>query len=119
MLYIILFTQEQFNAIFLITSLIGTVTSWVTIKVNLKPSLETSDQDLKVISPKELPNFSKVGGMQKVKEELKRTVGFIISQSKTAQQYDVNFNGVLLYGPRGVGKTYLAQATAGEFGLNF
>ena len=95
------------------------ITSWVTIKVNLKPSLETSDQDLKVISPKELPNFSKVGGMQKVKEELKRTVGFIISQSKTAQQYDVNFNGVLLYGPRGVGKTYLAQATAGEFGLNF
>jgi SpoVK/Ycf46/Vps4 family AAA+-type ATPase len=28
-------------------------------------------------------------------------------------------NGILLHGPRGGGKTFLAEATAGEFDLNY
>ena len=35
------------------------------------------------------------------------------------KQYGEVRNGILLYGPQGTGKSLLAEATAGEFGLNF
>ena len=34
-------------------------------------------------------------------------------------KYGVVRNGILLHGPRGGGKTFLAEATAGEFDLNY
>ena len=66
-----------------------------------------------------LPDFSAVGGMDALKEELGDTFGRLLAFTDEADAYKIRFNGLLLHGPAGVGKTFVAKATAGEFGLNF
>lgn len=73
---------------------------------------------LRVVSPSELPTFADVGGMQALKEELTNTVGLLLAYAGEADALKIDFNGILLHGPPGVGKTHIARATAGEFGLN-
>ena len=62
--------------------------------------------------------FSDVGGMEAVKEQIRQLVRGHLEPTKY-RRYGVARNGILLHGPRGSGKTFLAKATAGEFGLNF
>ncbi|MHA3701545.1 AAA family ATPase [Jatrophihabitans sp. YIM 134969] len=66
-----------------------------------------------------LPDFTAVGGMDALKEELGDTFGRLLAFTDEADAYRIRFNGMLLHGPAGVGKTFVAKATAGEFGLNF
>ncbi len=69
------------------------------------------------IAPAQLPKFADVGGMTELKAELSDTFALLLAQSDQSSAYRVAWNGVLLYGPPGVGKTLIAHATAGEFGL--
>lgn len=64
--------------------------------------------------------FSDVGGMQKVKEEISIK---IIQPLKNPELYKAfgkkSGGGILLYGPPGCGKTFIAKATAGEIDAKF
>jgi transitional endoplasmic reticulum ATPase len=62
--------------------------------------------------------FADIGGMEDAKEQVRAVVIAQLKPSKY-ERYGVLQNGILLHGPRGTGKTFLARATAGEFGLNF
>ena len=64
--------------------------------------------------------FSDVGGMEKVKEEIAMK---IIQPLKNPELYKAfgkkSGGGILLYGPPGCGKTFIAKATAGEIDAKF
>ena len=62
--------------------------------------------------------FADVGGMEEAKEQLRQLIQGHLNPEKY-ERYGLVRNGILLYGPRGTGKTFLAKATAGEFGLHF
>ena len=62
--------------------------------------------------------FANLGGMDDAKEQIRQVVQAHVNPGKYGR-YGLIRNGILLYGPRGSGKTFLARATAGEFGINF
>ncbi len=64
-------------------------------------------------------DFSRVGGMHGLKEQVRRIVDVVHTRRDEARRYGIVRNGILLYGPPGCGKTFFAEAMAGEFGLRF
>jgi ATP-dependent 26S proteasome regulatory subunit len=71
-----------------------------------------------VEGPADLPTFAEVGGMVALKAEMKDTFGLMLAFAGEARAYRLRWNGLLLHGPPGVGKSFIARASAGEFGLN-
>lgn len=65
-------------------------------------------------------NWSDVGGIDIVKEELKEVVEWPLKYPETFKRMGIRpSRGVLLYGPPGTGKTLLAKAVAKESEANF
>jgi transitional endoplasmic reticulum ATPase len=79
---------------------------------------KASSNDLSRVSKVPQVRFSDVGGLEALKNQIRQLVHVQLEPSKY-KRYGVVRNGILLYGPRGSGKTFLAKATAGEFQLNF
>ena len=64
--------------------------------------------------------FADVGGMEGVKEEIRMKIILPLRQPDLFKAYGKKAGGgILLYGPPGCGKTFLARATAGEVQAGF
>ena len=73
-------------------------------------------------TPIERPSmrFADVGGMDAVKEEIGMKILLPIKHPELFAAYGKTVGGgILMYGPPGCGKTYLARATAGEIDASF
>ncbi len=65
-------------------------------------------------------NFEDVGGMKSIKEEIDIKIIKPITHASMFEAFGKKIGGgILLYGPPGCGKTYIAKATAGEINANF
>ena len=92
-------------------------------------STEDFKEALKVVRPSalrevmiEVPNvtWQDVGGLEKVKQEIRETVEWPITNKASFARLGIKPpKGVLLYGPPGTGKTLLAKAVATEAQSNF
>ncbi len=70
----------------------------------------------------QIPNvgFDDVGGLEDLKEELRRAVEWPLRYKDAYSYADVKApKGVLLHGPPGTGKTLIAKALARQAGVNF
>ncbi len=64
--------------------------------------------------------FADVGGMDQLKEEIRIKIIYPLAHPEIYQAYGKSIGGgILMYGPPGCGKTYLARATAGEVKAHF
>ena len=64
--------------------------------------------------------FADVGGMEPVKEEVRMKIILPLQQPDLFRAYGKKIGGgILMYGPPGCGKTFLARATAGEVSASF
>lgn len=65
-------------------------------------------------------DFSDVGGMDKLKEEIRLKIILPLAHPEMFKAYGKAVGGgILMYGPPGCGKTHLARATAGEVKAGF
>ncbi|MBQ4822693.1 AAA family ATPase [Aquimarina sp. MMG016] len=86
------------------------------------PSKEENfvDNDAKKFLKKPTIDFSDVGGMDEVKNQISLKIIKPLEHKDLYKAYGKKIGGgILLYGPPGCGKTHLARATAGEINANF
>ncbi|MFK8056248.1 MAG: AAA family ATPase [Saprospiraceae bacterium] len=82
------------------------------------PSEEEDDTSLFFEKPD--TSFKDVGGMESVKDEIRMKIIAPLANPELFAQYGKKAGGgILLYGPPGCGKTFIARATAGEIDARF
>jgi len=81
---------------------------------------EDYDEELEAEIERPKITFADVGGMDPVKEEVQMKIIHPLAHPELYEAYGKKIGGgILLYGPPGCGKTFLARATAGEINAGF
>ena len=84
------------------------------------PENEGQDDDSYIEIERPKISFADVGGMEKLKEEIRMKIIHPLAHPEIYKAYGKKIGGgILMYGPPGCGKTHLARATAGEINANF
>lgn len=79
---------------------------------------DEGDQDIEIERPDS--DFSHVGGMDELKEQIRKKIIHPLQHPELYEAYGKKVGGgILMYGPPGCGKTHLARATAGEVDAAF
>lgn len=79
-----------------------------------------SPDDMERLVERPKISFADVGGMDKLKEEIRLKIIHPLAHPEVYRAYGKPIGGgILLYGPPGCGKTHLARATAGEVKASF
>ena len=91
------------------------------IVVNQAQHVNCSDNDTEKIASKKRGNgFSDVAGMEGLKDDLRTNVIDILIDTKKSNKYKLDIpNGMLLYGPPGCGKSFIAEKFAEEAGFKY
>lgn len=92
-------------------------------ELRMKRSVEVDEPDEEVderFLQKPTINFDDVGGMDAVKQEIELKIIKPLQHPELYKAYGKKIGGgILLYGPPGCGKTYIAKATAGQVNAKF
>ena len=81
---------------------------------------EIMETDARYFLQKPKEKFSDVGGMSHIKDEIALKIIQPLNNPELYKAYGKKIGGgILLYGPPGCGKTFIAKATAGEINAKF
>lgn len=87
---------------------------------NLARTFQNAENfDITLFDENSSEGLNSIVGYEREKNVLRRVVNTIMHSQRFAQFGVSNYNGVMLYGPPGNGKTIFAQAVAKEFNLDF
>jgi SpoVK/Ycf46/Vps4 family AAA+-type ATPase len=86
---------------------------------SVNEDLDDDDYDPRFIEKPSI-NFNDVGGMQQIKKEIELKIIKPLQHPELYKAYGKKVGGgILLYGPPGCGKTFIAKATAGQVNARF